>query len=40
MDILPRKEDELKNVLAAGKVELGDDQLKEILKVIRKYRSS
>lgn len=40
MDLLPRKEDELKHILAEGKVELGDEQLKEILKVIKKYRGS
>lgn len=39
MDVLPRKEDELKLILAAGKVELPDEQLKEILKVVKKYKS-
>lgn len=40
MDLLPRKEDEVKHILAAVKVELGDEQLKEILKIIKKYRGS
>ena len=40
MDLLPRKEDEVKHILAAVKVELGDEQLKEILKILKKYRGS
>jgi DNA-directed RNA polymerase subunit F len=40
VDLLPRKEEEVKHILAAVKVELGDEQLKEILKIIKKYRGS
>jgi DNA-directed RNA polymerase subunit F len=39
-DLLPRKEDEVKQILAAVKVELGDEQLKEIIKILKKYRGS
>lgn len=36
-DLMPRNEDELAQLLAASKVELPKEQLKEIIKVVKKY---
>jgi DNA-directed RNA polymerase subunit F len=38
VDMLPKKEDEIKLILQSGKLELPDDQVKEIAKVVKKYR--
>ena|SRR3989338_4478870 len=38
VDMLPRKEDEIKLILQSGKLELPDDQVKEIAKAVKKYR--
>ncbi|MEK6924117.1 MAG: hypothetical protein AABW54_02680 [Candidatus Micrarchaeota archaeon] len=40
VDLLPRKEEELALILAAGKVELPKEQLKEIVKVVKKYKKA
>ncbi len=39
-DLLPRNEDELAQVLSVGKVELPKEQLKELVKVIKKYKKA
>lgn len=39
-DLLPKSEEELAHVLSAGKVELPKEQLKEIIKIVKKYKKA
>ncbi|OIO26815.1 hypothetical protein AUJ14_00945 [Candidatus Micrarchaeota archaeon CG1_02_55_22] len=38
--LLPRNEEELKLILAAEKVELPAEQIKEVIKVLKKYKKA
>lgn len=38
VDLLPRKEEEIKAILLCGKFELPEEQVKEIAKTVKKYR--
>ncbi|MBI5228978.1 DNA-directed RNA polymerase subunit F [Candidatus Micrarchaeota archaeon] len=38
INILPKKEEEAKAILSKDKVELPEESLKEIIKIIKKYR--
>ncbi len=40
MDILPKKEDELKQIVVEEKASITDEQAKELVKVFKKYRGS
>lgn len=39
-DLLPRREEEIKLILQAAKFELAEEQVKEIAKVVKKYRKA
>ncbi len=39
-DLLPRREEEIKLILQAAKFELAEEQVKEITKIVKKYRKA
>lgn len=36
-DLLPKKDEEIRQVIASGKMELPEEQVKEMAKIIKKY---